>query len=264
MSIIIPFIVIGVLGLILGFGLSVAEKKLAIKKDEKLEQIEACMPGANCGGCGFAGCGAYADAVFQKKAKIGLCSPGGSELAAQMAAIMGEEAVEIEKKVANVFCSAVPEKIGKDFQYQGLKDCNAASILFKGEKSCKSGCIGLGSCMKVCTENAIIRREDNSLFVIREKCIGCGKCEKVCPNQVIRLIPVSQAYAVNCNSHEKGAVLRKYCESGCIGCSICEKKFPGSGFTVTEFLASFDPKNCNSELNDGAADGCPRKVIRKF
>jgi len=263
MSIIIPFILIAVIGALLGFGLAVADKKLSIKKDEKLELIEASMPNANCGGCGFAGCSAYAEAVYTHKAPIGLCSPGGSALAKKMAEIMGEEAVEMEKKTAHVFCSAVPAKEGKDFQYQGIEDCNGASLLFKGENSCKEGCIGLGSCIKVCPEGAIKRREDGSLFVQRELCIGCGKCEKICPNHVIRLVPSSQLFFTDCNSHAKGAEVRKYCEFGCIGCGICEKKFPASGFKVDSFLASFDPKAIDISQAGDAMAACPRKVIKK-
>lgn len=263
MSIIIPFVLIAVIGGLLGFGLAIADSKLSVKKDEKLTEMENSMPNANCGGCGFAGCSAYAEAVFNHKAEIGLCAPGGNDLAQKMSQIMGIKTEVMDKKVAHVFCSAVPSNVGKDFDYNGLEDCNAATILFKGEKKCKEGCIGFGSCMKVCPEGAIKRTPEGKIYVDVSLCIGCGKCTKACPLQVIRMIPASQKYTVDCNSHEKGPNLRKYCETGCIGCGICEKKCPGSGFTVTSFLASYSEKDSTKEAAQQALACCPRKVIKE-
>ena len=263
MSILIAFLVLAFLGALLGLGLSLASKKFAVEKDEKLEKLEAMMPGANCGGCGFAGCAAYAEAVFNGSAEPGLCSPGGQALADKMSKVMGVAAGKIEKKVAYVFCQGSCSKTAKDFDYQGLEDCNAASILFKGEGSCKYGCLHLGSCMKVCPENAISRDADGQLSVDRDKCIGCGKCEKVCPNGVIKLIPYSAKYVVACNSHDSGAKVRKFCEAGCIGCKICETKFPESGFKVESFLASAS-YDAPAEEQAKAAEGCPRKIIVKI
>lgn len=265
MSIIIPFVVIAALGGILGFGLAVADKKLAIKKDEKLELLESIMPGANCGACGFAGCTAYAEAVYSHKAQIGLCTPGGNAVAQKMGQIMGEEAQKVERMVAYVFCMAAPDKVGRDFKYDGMEDCNAASILFKGDKTCKEGCLGLGSCINVCPAGAIGRDSANRVHVDRSLCIGCGKCAEICPNHVIRMIPYSQKHAVSCNSHDKGASVRKYCDVGCIGCGICENKCKGSGFAVESFLASFSPAAVSdSEQTKAAVASCPRKVIKEI
>jgi len=143
MNILVAFIVLAVLGGILGVGLSIASKKLAVVKDQRLEQLEAMMPGANCGGCGFAGCAAYAEAVFKGIAQPGLCSPGGQSLTDRMSAVMGVKAATVEKMVAYVFCKGSCSKTTRDFEYMGLEDCNAASILFKGEGSCKYGCLHL-------------------------------------------------------------------------------------------------------------------------
>lgn len=263
MSIIIPFLIISVVGGLLGLGLSVADKKLAIAKDERLLALEEALPGANCGGCGFSGCSGYAEAVHTGKAEIGLCAPGGEAVAKKMAAIMGKEAPDVERRVAHVFCSAPPAKLGKDYSYDGLQDCNAAAILFGGPSSCKEGCVGLGSCIAVCPAGAIERLEDGRVHVRRELCIGCGKCEKVCPHHVIRLVPYAQRFFVDCNSHEKGAVLRKYCESGCIGCGICEKKFPLSGFRVDSLLASAPASSSDEAQAEAALAACPRHVIHK-
>lgn len=261
MSILYAFLIIAGLGAILGIGLAIADKKLSQEKSDKLSKLQEIMPGANCGGCGFAGCSAYAEAVYYGKAQPGLCSPGGKELAFKMGEILGLTVEGFEKQVAYVFCNGNCENTIKVYDYIGLKDCNSASILFKGDKGCKSGCLGFGSCMDVCENEAISRGTNGALSVNPDLCIGCGKCTKVCPNGVIRLIPYSAPYVVACNSHEKGPEVKKVCEAGCIGCKICEVKFPDAGFKVDNFLAVADYK-VPSELQAPAAAACPRKIIK--
>ena len=262
-AIIYAFLVLTALGLILGIGLNIADKKLAVQKDEKLEALEGIMPGANCGGCGFAGCSAYAQAVYEGSAKPGLCSPGGQNLADKMGEILNIKVDKVEKLTAFVFCSGNSEATSRKFDYKGLDDCNAAAMLFNGDLSCKSGCLALGSCIKVCNENAIYRDADGTIKVNRALCSGCGKCTKVCHNNVIKLIPFTQDCVVACNSNESGAVVRKICKNGCIGCKICENKFPASGLKVDNCLAFKDNCPSNEETNL-AIQACPVKVIRKI
>jgi len=263
LSILIAFLVISVLGLILGFGLAVADKKLAVKKDEKLMQMESIMPGANCGGCGYAGCSAYAEAVYRGEAEIGLCSPGGSELAHKMGEIMGQSVdLSGEKMVAYVHCRGNAAVTGQDFQYKGIEDCNAAYLVQAGPNSCKEGCLHLGSCMAVCPAEAISRDSEGMIHVDKDKCIGCRKCTAVCPTGVIKMVPYSAEYAVSCNNHESGAKVRKICKVGCIGCKICQVKFPASGCKVESFLSTIDYAADHSEL-DKASEACPQKCIVK-
>lgn len=262
MTVLYAFLIIAVLGAALGFGLAVAEKKLSVEKDEKLVQIEEIMPGANCGGCGFAGCSAYAEAVATGAAQPGLCSPGGQALADKMAQIMGLESASIEKKVAFVFCKGNCDQSKKDFKYYGVSDCNAAAMLFGGDNLCKEGCLHLGSCINVCSQNAISKDNEGNVVVNPDKCIGCGKCTKVCPKGVIRLIPASEQFAVACSSHKKGPEVKAQCDKGCIGCKICEVKFPESGIKVDNFLASVT-FGSNQAKREEASLACPRKIIVK-
>lgn len=263
MAILYAFLILAALGLLLGLGLAIAEKKLSVETDPVLEQLVASMPGANCGGCGFAGCSAYAEAVFKGEAEAGLCSPGGAALAAKMGQILGVEVQAKERLSAYVFCKGNCEKTVKVYDYKGLADCNAAASLYGGDNGCKAGCLHLGSCINACPVQAISKNADKEIVVDREKCIGCGKCTKVCPNGVIKLIPYSATHVVSCNSHENGAAVRKVCQVGCIGCKICQTKFPESGFTVDAFLASSDYK-APAEKADEAMNACPRKIINRI
>ncbi len=260
MSVVIAFLIVGILGLVLGFGLAVAEKKLAVEKDPKLEELEGAMPGANCGGCGYAGCQAYAEAVYNGTAPAGLCSPGGAELAAKMGEILGIKVELKEKMVAFVFCRGNSEVTATDYQYKGMADCNAAALLQGGPVGCKEGCLHLGSCISVCPVGAISKDEKGNVVVDKEKCIGCGKCVSVCPNNVIRLVPYSQEWICACNNHEPGGKVRKTCQVGCIGCKMCETKVENSPFKVESFLSSND-WNKDQSTAEAAAEICPQKCI---
>ncbi len=262
MNIFFAFLVLALLGWILGICLAVASKKLAVPKDEKLVELEAAMPGANCGGCGYAGCSAYAEAVYKGEAKPGLCSPGGNKLVERMAEILGIEAVEMEKMVAFVHCGGDWKKTVVDYKYVGMDDCNAAYINQSGPMACKEGCVHLGSCMKVCPTGAISRDDDGKIRVDKEKCIGCMACTKVCPTHVIRMVPYSAEYLVECNNHMPGGKVRKVCQVGCIGCKICQIKVPDSPFAVENFLSHNDYTKPQGSAPE-AAELCPQKCIVK-
>ena len=260
MSVVIAFLIVGILGLVLGFGLAVADKKLAVEKDPKLEELEAAMPGANCGGCGYAGCQAYAEAVYSGKAPAGLCSPGGAALAEKMGSILGIEVEVKERMVAFVFCRGNGEVTKTDYEYRGMGDCNAAALLQGGPIGCKEGCLHLGSCIAVCPSGAISKDEKGNIVVDKEKCIGCGKCTAVCPNHVIRMVPYAQEWICACNNHEPGGKVRKACPVGCIGCKMCETKVADSPFKVESFLSSND-WNMDQSNAAAAAEVCPQKCI---
>ena len=262
-AIISAFCVIAGMGLVLGLGLAVADKKLAVVKDEKLVVLEDSMPGANCGGCGFAGCSAYAEAVYKGEAEVGLCAPGGAALAARMGEVMGVSVdMPGEKMVAFVHCRGNEAVTGIDFKYEGMMDCNAAYLLQAGPNACKEGCLHLGSCMKVCPAQAIYKDSEGFIKVDSSKCIGCKKCTTVCPTGAIKMIPASAQYVVACNNHESGAKVRKECMVGCIGCKICEVKVPSSGCKVTSFLSAIDYAADHSNIAQ-AAELCPQKCIVK-
>ena len=262
MSIIAAILVISILGLLLGLGLAIADKKLAVEKDAKLVKMEGIMPGANCGGCGYAGCAAYAAAVTSGEAEIGLCSPGGNALAAKMGEIMGVSVESKERMVAVVHCNGNSEVTKEAFKYKGIQDCAAAYIVQAGPNACKEGCIHLGSCMSVCPAGAIYRDEKNMIKVNPDKCIGCKKCTTVCPTGVIKMIPASATMVVACNNHEMGAKVKKNCQVGCIGCKICQNKFPSSGCVVENFLSKIDYSKDTSDL-ESASEACPQKCFVK-
>ena len=261
--------VLGVLGAVFGGILAVASKIFAVKVDERLPKLTGALPGANCGGCGFAGCGAYAEAVLKGEAPVGKCASGGNEAAKAMAAIMGVEAGEVTRKVALVRCSGartydaegnLTKGAKMKATYEGFHDCLAASrVGGSGPLSCKFGCLGYGSCTKVCKYGAISVK--NGVAVVDEDlCVGCMACAQVCPRKIITAVEPSQNVIIACNSLAKGAVTNRACTVGCIGCGKCMKNCPSGAITITNNLAQIDSSKCT---NCGeCAKVCPKGLIK--
>lgn len=259
-EIVYALLAVGILGGLFGLLLAFAAKKLAVEKDERIAQVEEVLPGVNCGACGYPGCAGYAEGIVLEEADMTLCSPGGADVAAAIGEIMGSEvSVSDVKLVAQVHCRGTRETSQYSYGYQGIADCNAMSIYFGGDKTCKHGCLGMGSCMKVCPVDAIKRAAEGYIYVDREVCIACRKCLDVCPTGVLKMIPYDATHFIACNSTDKGGAVRKYCSVGCIGCKMCEKKSPEGGFKVEKFLASID-YSAQGE-RDTAFKACPPQCI---
>ena len=269
MDIVIATAILGGLGLVFGLVLAAASKVFYVETDPRLDQLNACLPGANCGGCGFAGCGAYAEAVLKGEAPVGKCASGGNECAKAMAAIMGVEAGEVTRKVAMVRCSGartfdaegnLTKGAKMKANYEGFHDCLAASkVGGSGPLSCKYGCLGYGSCTRVCKYGAISVK--NGVAVVDEDlCVGCMACAQVCPRKVITAVEPDRNVVIACNSLAKGAVTNRACTIGCIGCGKCMKTCPKGAITITNNLAQIDSSKCT---NCGeCAKVCPKGLIK--
>lgn len=244
-----------ILGLILAF----ASKLFAVKTNEKAEAVAELLPGANCGGCGYAGCAALADAISHGKAPINACNSASAGAVSKIAAVMGAKDVGKTKRMrAQVMCSGTNEIAEKKYIYAGISDCASAAKLAGGDKMCAYGCVGLGTCASVCKFDAI-HIINGVAAVDYEKCTACGACVKVCPKSIIRIIPYDAKHWVGCSSTDKGVLTKSYCKVGCIGCRICEKNCPTGAITVTGNVASI-----NYDLCSGCgicAEKCPRKII---
>ncbi len=250
--------VLGGLGAFFGLLLAIASKVFAVRTDEKLEAILACLSGANCGACGYAGCAAYAAAVAAG-APIDRCIPGGDETAKRIADIMGAAPAKVERLVAFVRCSGGDKTYDK-YAYEGIKSCAmAASSISGGQRSCVYGCLGYGDCARVCPHGAISISGGVAL-VDREKCRGCMLCLAACPKKLIIRIPYSAASTIACANTDRGGLTRNVCQAGCLGCKICEKNCPHNAVHVENNVAVKDFSKCT---NCGVcAEKCPRKLIK--
>ncbi|MBQ9975580.1 MAG: RnfABCDGE type electron transport complex subunit B [Clostridia bacterium] len=247
------------IGGVLGVALSFAAKYLSVKEDPRIEEITEALPGANCGGCGHAGCAALAEAITKGEALPSACAvldPDGVE---KISEIMGIKVEHAKKTVAHVMCSGTCSVARKKYAYEGVHDCVAADRLAGGDKLCPNGCMGLGTCVAHCKFDAI-KIIDGCAVVDRSLCRSCGVCVASCPKGLISLIPYDSVYAVACTSAELGAVTRKSCDVGCIGCKICEKNCEFEAIKVEKGHAKINYELCTS--CGKCAEVCPRKIIR--
>lgn len=150
MEILIPILAVTVIGLICAVGLAVASSVMAVKEDTRFTEIRACLPGANCGACGYTGCDGYAKALLEPGTKTNLCVPGADAVAAQIAALLGVEAEDVVEKIAVVQCAGTCEATSVKADYRGIPSCAAAKLFYGGNGSCIFGCMGFGDCARAC------------------------------------------------------------------------------------------------------------------
>ena len=257
--ILIATLVIAIIGL-LGAGLLVgASKVFAVTEDERAQEVELALPGANCGACGYAGCAAYAKAVTEG-APVNQCMAGGAAVAEKIAAIMGVNAGKAKEYKAMVACRGDASHTWKRYEYHGIETCAACNVLHSGDSSCPFGCLGFGDCVRACKFGAI-QIVDGIAKVDPEKCTGCGVCKTVCPKKIIFLYTFKETPKpiVMCSNHKKGIDTRRECTAGCIGCNKCVKNCPEQAIYVNNNVARVDYTRCIGCRK--CADDCPVHCI---
>lgn len=264
--ILIAVISLGAIGAVGAIVLYAASKKFEVYEDPRIARIQEILPGANCGGCGYPGCGGFAGACVKADSLEGLlCPVGGPEVMGKVAGILGKEAVAAEPMVAVVRCNGTCENRPHLNVYVGAKSCAIASSLYGGETGCTYGCLGYGDCVKACAFDAIhINLETGLAEVDEEKCTSCGACVKACPKSIIELRkkgPKGRRVFVSCVNKDKGVVAKKACKAACIGCSLCVKQCEFGAITVENNLSYIDYTKCR--LCRKCVDVCPTHAIHE-
>ncbi len=257
-NIIAAIAVLGALGALFGLILSVASKIFEVKKDPREEAILSHLAGANCGGCGYPGCGGCAAAILAGNAPVTACAPAGPDNAAAIAEIMGMAAPTGERQVAFVRCNG-GEAAKKRYQYVGVQDCLSATKVAAGPLECRFGCLGFGSCVNACQFGAMSIGPNGTAVVDPEKCTNCGACREACPRKLIVEVPYSKKVFVNCSNKDKGPAVTKVCANSCIGCGLCQRTCKFDAIHVVNNVAVIDYAKCKGCTM--CAKACPRNAI---
>lgn len=265
--ILIAVLVLGAIALVAAVILYIVSKKFAVQEDPRIAQVVEILPGANCGGCGFAGCGGLAEALV-KGADAGSiegirCPVGGDPVMGKVADLLGMAVANTEPMVAVVRCNGTCTNRPRIAEYDGLRTCQAMNANGSGETGCGFGCLGCGDCTKACAFDAIHMNPETGLpEVDEEKCTSCGACTKACPRHIIELRkkgPKGRRVYVQCVNKDKGAVARKSCTAACIGCGKCQKVCKFEAITIENNLSYIDFNKCR--MCTKCVDECPTGAI---
>ena len=247
-TIIFTVATLAILGLLLAIVLYIVAQKFKVEEDPRIDIVESLMPGANCGGCGKAGCRAFAESAVKEGLDNLFCPVGGNAVMQKVAEALGQKVEAKEPQVAVLRCNGNCEKRKKTTRYEGVASCATVASLYAGETDCAFGCLGYGDCVAACKFDAIRINEKTGLpEVDEEKCTACGACTRACPKLLLELRnkgPKGRRVFVACRNKDKGAVARKACLSACIGCGKCAKVCPFEAITVENNLAYIDFTKC--------------------
>ncbi len=240
---------LSVLGSVAAVVLYFVARRFRVYEDPRIDEVEGSLPGANCGGCGYAGCRNFAETLVKSASFDGLfCPVGGNETMSAVARILGREAAAQDPQVAVLRCNGTCEYRPRTNRYDGAASCAIASALYGGDTGCQYGCLGLGDCVVACTFDALHMDPQTGLPVVDDdKCTSCGACVKACPKNLFELRKRwkgNKKIYVACMNEDKGGIAKKNCAVACIGCTKCFKVCPYEAITMNNNLAFIDSVKC--------------------
>lgn len=261
-TILLAAVVLAVLAVGVACVLGWANRAFHVEVDPKVEAVLDVLPGANCGGCGYVGCGEYAEAVVTADADVSLCAPGGAGCTRRLAEILGVDVAESFPYRAVVHCGAkTPQRLPVNkLEYRGEPTCRAANLI-AGVQWCTYGCLGLSDCVEACKYDAI-HVIDGVAVVDYQACIGCKACAVACPRNIITMVPFKsdQMMVVACSNKDGGPDVKSVCDIGCIGCKICAKKSELVDMEGSLPIIDYDQYEADADFS-AALEKCPRESL---
>lgn len=248
------------LGVALAVLLAIANRKLYVFEDPRIDQVEEMLPRANCGACGSPGCRPFAESLVKGTVDPGLCTVNATEMTQGIADFLGVEVLQREKQVARLACAGGTHVAYYRAKYQGLESCRAANMVSGGGKGCTWGCLGLGDCERACEFDAINMDPHGLPVVVEENCVACNGCVEACPKDLFSLQPLSQKLWVACKNLVEGDEAEALCEVACTGCGRCAADAPEGLITIQHNLAKINYTK-NGLASRVAIERCPTGAI---
>ena len=248
------------LGLLLATVLVIANRRLFVYEDPRIDDVESLLPLANCGACGTAGCRAFAEQLVAGKAQPGQCSVNSKDMNQLIADYLGVDAGTQEKRVARLACAGGNHVAHTHASYSGLDTCRAAALVAGGGKGCVWGCLGFGDCAQVCEFDAITMDQHRLPQVAPASCTACGDCVDICPRDLFSVHPVSHHLWIAFNNPETGEAAEADCKVLCTGCGRCAADAPQGLIGIVDTLAVIDYSR-NALASRIAIERCPTGAI---
>ena len=253
------------LGLAASILLAVASRVFHVQEDPRVEAVMEVLPGANCGGCGYAGCAGYAAAVVgDPQVPANKCCAGSAETGIAVGRLTGKAVAETEPLYALRRCDKLSGHAVEAYLYRGMHSCAAASRICADAVSCSFSCLGFGDCVRACPFNAMLT-QNGLVYVDRDRCTGCGTCVAACPRGVLVLTPQRARVGVYCGTRNKGKAVTEVCGAGCIKCQRCIKACPAKAVSHTENRIIIDQRQClahGASCEEACVKSCPRHILR--
>ncbi|HEU4994932.1 MAG TPA: (Fe-S)-binding protein [Gemmatimonadaceae bacterium] len=252
--------ILGGVGLVFAIIIALAYRKLRVWEDPRIEAATALLPGANCGACGFPGCHGFAEKVVAGEVQPAGCNVLSDDGAAALAAFLGVDAGQVNKKVARLLCAGGSNVAVQQADYRGLETCAAAATVAGGGKGCTWGCLGFADCAAVCTFDAIAMNDVGLPVVDVAKCTACGDCVDACPKGLFTIMPLEQRLIVQCRSLIEGDEALRECAVACTACGKCVVDAAPGLVRIERGLAVVDYSR-NALATPDAIRRCPTGAI---
>ncbi|MBP3730154.1 MAG: Fe-S cluster domain-containing protein [Mailhella sp.] len=253
------------LGLVCAGILAAASKIFYVQENPKVAAALELLPGANCGGCGFAGCEGYAKAVVtDPNVPANRCVACPKESIVALGELTGKTVAEAEPLVSMRRCDVNNGHVVQRYVYHGIPSCAAASVIRGGTNTCAWSCLGFGDCVQACPFGAM-KIVDDIACVDIQRCTGCGLCTKACPRGILELIPLRSRVCIPCNSRDKGKAVMDACKAGCIKCGKCVRTCPAKAISLVDGRIEINQKQCleyGPECGQACVGACARKILR--
>jgi len=264
LTLISTILTLSAMGSVAAIILYFVSRKFYVHEDPRIDQINDILPGANCGGCGYAGCRAFAEAIVSAGNLEGFsCPVGGSQCMEEISKVLGVEAAEVVPLIPVVHCNGTCENRPRTSRFDGASSCAVVLSLYDGDTGCSYGCLGQGDCVASCEFGAMSMNPVAMLPEVNDdKCVACGACVRACSRNLISMHkrhPKNRKIYVSCKSEEKGGLARKSCSVACIGCGKCVNICPFDAIIIENNLASIDPDKCR--MCRKCVDVCPTGAI---
>jgi Na+-translocating ferredoxin:NAD+ oxidoreductase subunit B len=259
-AVLLSIAILGGVGLTFGALIALANRKLWVWEDPRIDGVVDLLPGSNCGACGQAGCRAFAEAVVNGTVQPAQCTVMGPEMREDVAAYLGVDAGEAVRRVARLLCAGGNDVAPAKASYVGITSCAAAVAVGGGGKGCAWGCVSHGDCAVACTFDAIIMNEQGLPAVVPELCTACGDCVDACPLDLFTIMPLDEHLLVQCRNLLSGDAATAVCAVACNACGKCVQDAAPGLIEMRQGLAVVDYTRI-ALANRAAIERCPTGAI---